>query len=315
MKYETFVPLYITNYCDSHCLICNMRTTNEKQKRVEGNKDQIMNQLKIIHEIEGISAICFLSGEYLPGEKRKKNLERIIWCIKEAISQGFEKIYFNIGSLYDNELKIFNDIFNGNEKLVLSLFQETYHKQCYKLFFGDNEIHNPKADYTSRLSVPEKWIAVGFKQVDIGILLGLRDPEYDILHLIQHASKLHDMGAIVHISLPRLKGLNKIPYNLSDDDFIAIVKSIKEKCPWANLIITTREDINIIKELINTVNIVSPGSSDILPYTEKGDIPNNQYTSQFQVAPIRKRPSWTLNSLQLEYKSIKYYNPQKRKIL
>jgi 2-iminoacetate synthase ThiH len=307
-KYETFVPLYITNYCDSRCRICNMRAQNGNLMRVEGSADQIASQLRIILEVEGISSICILSGEFISGTKRVNNLALVIWCIKEALKMGFEKVYFNIGALHDDEIKMFSDNFAGNEHIVLSLFQETYHKDCYKKIFGYNDANNPKSDYVLRITTPERWLQTGFMQVDLGILLGLREPEYDLRMLIDHATNLNNMGATVHISLPRIKGIKKVPYKISDQDFKRIISTVATHCPWAKLIITTREDISMIKELLAFITVISPGSSDVLPYTKIGDIPNNLRTSQFQVEPVRKRPSYILDSLGLDNGSILYYS-------
>ncbi|MDF2519383.1 MAG: putative thiamine biosynthesis protein ThiH [Clostridia bacterium] len=307
-RYETFVPLYITNHCDSQCKICNLRSQNKNVERKEGDKEQILSQLKIILEVEGISAVCFLTGEYKPGTKRVENLELILWCIEQAFMMGFQKVYFNIGSLSDSEVARISEKFNGDERIVLSLFQETYHRETYRKFFGYDDKENPKSDFNQRLSTPERWMQAGFKQVDIGVLLGLRDPEYDVKNLIEHAKVLSEMGARVHISLPRIRGVDKVPYDISDHEFKNIVADIAKALPEANIIVTTREDVEVLKELLKYAKIISPGSSDVLPYTKEGDIPNNLSTSQFQVAPIRKRPSWVLNSLELKGGSIRYYS-------
>lgn len=308
--YETFIPLYITNHCDSKCKICNMRSQNEKYLRVEGTEEEIMSQLKIIFEVEGISAICFLSGEYNIRKYRSKNFKKIVWCIEQALKMGYEKVYFNIGALYDEEIEYLSRKLNGDERIVLSLFQETYDKECYKRFFGLNERDNPKSNYDLRVSTPKRWIKAGFKQVDLGILLGLHNPENDLKRLINHAIELHEMGAAVHISLPRIKGIDNIPFEITDEDFKIIIKELAESYPWIKLIVTTRETTNTMNDIIKFVKIISPGSSDVLPYTEKGKIPNNVLTSQFQVSAFRKRPSWVLDELNIGQEQIKYYYPK-----
>lgn len=305
--FETFVPLYITNYCDSKCAICNMRVQNKNFIRIEGPQDEILEQIKIIYEVEGISSICFLSGEYIPGKKRYDNLHRIIWCINAAIKIGYEKIYFNIGSLYDEEIKELKENILDKSKIVLSLFQETYNEECYKSFFGVKSSDNPKSNYDLRVSTPERWINAGFQQVDIGILLGLTNPSNDIDELITHAKKLKAMNATVHISLPRIRGIKSVPYNISDDEFRSIIQNIATKCPWAHLIITTRESVEMINSLLKYIKIISPGCSDVLPYSKEGKIYNNELTSQFQVSPIRERPSTVLNNLDVKPCSINYY--------
>lgn len=303
---ETFVPLYLTNYCDGFCRICNMRATNHQLTRIQGDKENVKKQLSILRNIDRVSAVCLLTGEYRFGEQRSENLELVCWSIGESLEQGFQKIYINIGSLTTEEIQLLYDAFSDNSnKIVLSLFQETYHREAYSKFFGGFEEQNPKANFDMRLSTPMRWISEGSSQVDIGILLGLRLPHFDVNRLVEHANLLHQHGAEVAISLPRLKGLKRHPYPIDDNLFKRIVAFVAMTCPWARVIITTREDIAMIKELLPIIGVVSPGTSDVLPYTKSGSIPNRIQTSQFQVAPMRPRPSWTLTSL--EVSTIKYF--------
>jgi len=306
---ETFVPLYLTNLCDGLCRVCNMRWNNRKLTRIQGREDEIKRQLQILIAIEGISAVCFLTGEYhLGSSTRDENLELVVWSIQEAFLQGFEKVYINIGALTDQEIELLkNRLEEVSNQVVLSLFQETYHRASYKKFFGGN---SPKSDYDLRLSTPSRWLSAGFKQVDIGILLGLRPPDFDVEHLIEHASILYGQGAdVVALSLPRLRGLKRHPVQITDEHFKQIVATVAAACPWAHVIVTTRENIKTIRELLPIVGIVSPGTSDILPYTESGAIPNSRSTSQFQVAPTRPRPSWVLNDLGIRT-GIKHFKPR-----
>ena len=277
---ETFVPLYITNYCDGLCKVCNMRANNEGLRRIRGSKDNIRRQLNLILNIEGISAICFLTGEYHFGSKmRKDNLQAVLWSIHTAFEMGFKKVYFNIGALTNDEIQSFKSEFDSADRIVLSLFQETYDFEAYSRFFGNVGFHrSPKADYALRLSTPTRWLEAGFKRVDIGILIGLKEPMYDVDALIKHAHQMNEQGAVVHISLPRLRGVKSIPVEVSDKEFEEIVAYVHESCPWAKIVITTRESIGLIKRMLPNIQVVSPGTSDVLPYTEYGPLPNSRKT-------------------------------------
>lgn len=220
---------------------------------------------------------------------------------------GYEKIYFNIGSLSINEIdKFYKKFYSKN--IVLSLFQETYSQTVYKRYFGNNSLINPKADFNKRLKTAENWINVGFRNIDIGILLGLCEPSNDINQLIIHANKLYKLGAKVHISLPRIRGVNNLKYEVNDDKYIEIIKFIKHKCPWASLIVTTRESVDLIKKSLEYITIVSPGSSDIAPYTISGKIPNNLETSQFVINKNRERPSQILDKIGYKFRYYKEIN-------
>ena len=210
---EAFVPLYITNECDGLCSICNMRKSNNHMHRIKPNKYKILQQLHFIYEYEKISAVCILTGEYFSLKRRKENLSIVTWAIKEALNMGYERVFFNIGSLEDSEIFYLYEQLAGDERVVLSLFQETYDFSCYKKFFGDKQENNPKADYKRRFSTPERFLNAGFKNVDIGILLGLNSSEADVEALINHANTLIENANDVYISLPRIRGLNHNIFN------------------------------------------------------------------------------------------------------
>jgi len=314
MMQEVFVPVYLSNICHSSCNICNMSRQNRDMLRIKGTPEQFEEQLYILYNIENIRAICLLTGEYIDGEKRRDNFEFVLYCINRALEYGFNKVFFNIGSLTDFEMDLILDKFSNDSRLVLSLFQETYNEDLYKDVFGSLAADNPKSDFYRRLSTPQRWIEKGFKNVDIGILLGLGGETIkDIEKLIEHATKLYDMGATVYISLPRIYHAGQITQLVSDADFMNYIKFIKQKCKWAKIIVTTRETIEMIRELMPHVDVISPGSSDVMPYTRSGTIPNNENTSQFQIAQKRKRPSDILKELCVESNISKMTDNQHKK--
>jgi len=303
---ETFVPLYINNFCESYCNVCSLRNNNKKIIRKKGTIDEIVTQLKIIKDVDSISAICFLSGEY-KSEMRSENFKIILESIKRAFDLGFEKVFINIGSLNDTEIEtLYQNFFDKN--IVLSLFQETYNKELYKKWFGKNIQNNPKADYDFRFSTPFRWLEKGFKSVDIGILLGIANIEDDLESLINHFNLLIGLNAEVYVSLPRIRGMSNFANSISDDTFEEIVKIVRQRCYQAKIIITTRESIEMINKLLQYIQVVSPGTSDLLAYSQNGDITNNKETSQFYIQQTRPRPSKVLNSLNLDSRLIKYYN-------
>lgn len=299
--YEVFVPLYIKNTCDSQCKICNLRKSNKKIKRIEGSSEKVKEQLNVLYKKEMINEVCFLTGEYYNKITRERNVIDVIQYIKIAFEIGFQKVFINIGSLTDSEIQLFASEFSNKDNIVLSLFQETYDKKVYKNFFASNVDKNPKANFQQRLTTPERWIASGFSSVDIGILLGLhKDIREDIIALVEHANVLHKLGAEVYISLPRIRGTHIPDSNITDGQFIKIVKEIGIRCSWAKIILTTRENLQMLKILKPYVQVISPGSSDVLPYTNKGKIENSIHTSQFVVNPLRDRPSEVLKALGIE---------------
>ena len=299
---ETFVPLYISNYCDSNCLICNMRKSNGDLVRIEASDEEIFEQLKIIYEIEKISSVCFLCGEYYAKEDRVKHIKKIIKSITCAFEIGFKKVFFNIGALFDDEIGMFYKEFVGSGKVVLSLFQETYDRDTYHSYFGRDIKSIPKAHFDLRYSTPARWLGAGFKSVDIGILLGLHNPYNDRDKLIEHANMLSQKGeGEVYVSLPRIRGVKNVPYEIDDMKYSEIIKRVRIACPDSKLIITTRETREFIDHVLDYIDVVSPGCSDVIPYTVEGELKNNILTSQFVVSEKRERPSKFLDQFKTTF--------------
>jgi 2-iminoacetate synthase len=300
------VPLYISNYCDGSCQICSLRKSNSKIQRIKGTIDQITNQLQIILEIEKIECVSFVSGELRPGHDRDVLIENLCRCVQIAHSIGFKKIFVNVGELSHNEINKFRNLNLASNSLICSIFQETYDNKLYDAFFNAGK-ENLKSNYTSRRKALNKWIEAGFTGVNLGILLGLGPPKDEIEALIHHAMELREYGAKeIVLSIPRIRGCAP-PCPVSDEEFRSIVVSIAKIAPWAKIVITTRESTAMIRDLLPMISIISPGSSDVLAYTESGKIPNNPLTSQFVINKYRNRPSEVLNMLQLQNDRIKYY--------
>lgn len=304
---ETFVPLYVTNRCDAVCTVCSMRRGNSTLRRMPLDIPEAVRQLELIRRVEGISAVCFLTGEYVEGGERNSTILAISTLVGEAFQLGFEKVYVNIGALSTGEIGIFADQYPRDERLVLSLFQETYDRNTYRRVFGKAKRSNPKGDFDLRFTTMDRWLQAGFVNVDVGILVGLGPFDQDLSALIDHAAMLRARGASIAVSLPRLRGIEIVPFPVNDEEYGRAIRRVAESCPWAKIILTTRESLQFIRSMLPYIGIVAPGTSDVLPYTAAGPIPNRRETSQFVVATLRPRPRWTLEALGLPRGSIKYF--------
>lgn len=67
---ETFVPLYISNECDSYCVMCGFNHSNSNVTRKVATIDEIREQLDIIKNHEKVSAVCILTGELFSPSSR-----------------------------------------------------------------------------------------------------------------------------------------------------------------------------------------------------------------------------------------------------
>lgn len=298
---ETFVPLYISNKCDSYCSMCNLQHSNFEIDRIEASLEKINEQLHIIYEYEKIRAVCILTGELFSHEDRLRNLSLVCDTIQLAFEIGFERVFFNIGSLQNHEIEFIQARIPQRRDVVLSLFQETYEEIYYKKHFGRHPDRNAKADFISRRSTVDRWLDYGFVNVDLGILLGFKPVGEDVHLLIEHAQQCIRRGAEVYISTPRIKG-----GSVDDEEYCSILQEIRQKVPDAKIILTTREKIELMNKMIDIIAVISPGSSDVCPYNRGGYIANDPRTSQFVIDEKRMRPYDVLMNFSCS-KPVKYF--------
>lgn len=296
IRLDAAVPVYISNLCDSACRMCGMNKNNKKMTRIDGDREAVRKQLEIIYSVEGIRWVMILSGEYKKGSYRTEHLARIIQSVNDAFEIGYERVTLNIGALDDREITSLRQGVAFPDKVGLAVFQETYNRSIYEEEFGKYSEDIPKSDFNNRLQTPERWLKNGFQLINIGILLGAGNLAEDVDSLLLHARELkRSYPCLLQISLPRIAGEHA---GCSDSEFIHTVRYIKEKIPWAEIIITTREKKEIITQLLPYIDVISPGTSEVLGYTEKGALSNDPDKSQFFVRSVRERPSEILSYFQ-----------------
>src|SRR5476651_2260399 len=57
-----YAPLYLSNFCSSHCTYCGFHSQNKIQ-RIKLTPEQYRQEMKVIHD-QGIRNLLMLTGEY-----------------------------------------------------------------------------------------------------------------------------------------------------------------------------------------------------------------------------------------------------------
>ena len=290
---ETFSPLYLTNTCDSECKMCGMRRDNRELERQTAAPAEIQRQLEILTR-RGVFAVGLLTGEYRR-ESRHWSIALTREALGRALELGFRHILINIGSLDDRELEdLLADVPRGKDgrttpKVTLCTFQETYDRESYRRFMGDNP-ENPRADFDRRLENFDRAADAGMRVVNPGVLLGLcHDLAYELVALALHVRHLLARGLEVYVSVPRLRQASGADNarGVSDDEFVRLVAVLSMGLPQAKIVVTTRESAEVQRRVLPMVTVLSAGSSAVTPYTETGaHFPLE--ASQFEV--IDQRP-------------------------
>ena len=288
---HTFVPLYTTNYCDSECKMCSMRKGNSRMLRKFSGKNEIIGQLEILYRHECVRGVGFLTGEYKEKYVRLSTAFRIGWAMRTALDMGFERIYFNIGSMEPDEIEVLGEWITKDEPVTMCVFQETYDRESYRRFMGDTEAGVPKADYDRRVVSFDRWLDAGYRYVNPGVLVGLHeDVSAEIVALVAHGDHLRSRGAVVDLSLPRMRPAmsSRDSTRIGDDDYLRMMAAVAFACPEQRLVLTTREPQEFQDRALGLAGVISPGSPDVAPYQADSQARNAEESSQFIIADLRR---------------------------
>jgi 2-iminoacetate synthase len=256
-----FAPLYITNSCVNNCLYCTFRRDNKDLKRKSLTLEEIEEETCLMVQ-QGQKRLLLVAGEH------PKN------AALEFIGKAVEKIY----SVKVNEGNIRRVDLNSAPMSVSNFktlknfgigtyhcFQETYDYNTYSLMHPDG----PKSDYAWRLYAMDRALQAGIEDVGIGSLFGLTDYRFEALGLLSHALNLDERyGLGPHtISVPRiLPALNaqpefNSPHAVDDAAFKKLVAVLRLAVPYTGILLSTRENAEFRRELLNVgVSQIGTGS-------------------------------------------------------
>lgn len=289
---ETFVPIFMTNYCHSECKMCGMRESNTELIRKFSGKKKIEEQLTILREVDGVSGVGFLTGEYQDKFTRYVNAFYTGWAINTAIELGFEQVFFNIGSMTSDEIDVLREwLPQDDERITMCVFQETYNIDQYEKYMGKHPQSIPKADFDRRIDSFDNWLDAGFKTINLGFLVGLSSVKEELAHILLHTAHYTRREAKIYISLPRLRpALGASKQNvISDEEYIRLIATLAYFSPETGIVLTTRETMEFQDRALPLIRVLSPGSPDVSPYQWNKEAPNNEYSSQFLI-PDHRRP-------------------------
>ncbi len=253
-----FAPLYLSNYCVNNCAYCGYRCGN-KIGRHQLTQEELRAEIRAL-EAMGHKRLLLEAGE----DDEKCPIEYILECMKTIYSEKFKN-----GAIRRVNVDIAATTVENYRKLkeagigTYILFQETYHKPTYLAMH-----HGPKRNYEWHTEAMDRAMEGGIDDVGIGPLYGLYEYHYETVALLMHAEHLeavHGVGPHT-ISFPRLlpaEGVNfaDFPHVVPDRDFKKVVAIIRLAVPYTGMILSTRENVEFRKELLNIgISQMSAGS-------------------------------------------------------
>ncbi|MFA5059252.1 MAG: 2-iminoacetate synthase ThiH [Candidatus Omnitrophota bacterium] len=227
-----YAPLYLSNYCSSHCTYCGFHSHN-KIKRIKLTPLQMHTEMRYVAKI-GIENILLLTGESYKATP--------LSYLKEAVD--IAKGYFSSISLevHPMDEEEYRELYvNGVDGIAI--YQETYDRQRY----AQVHLSGKKKDYDYRHGAPQRIARAGIRSISLGILLGLSDTTQDLYALYEHLSSMEkDFPAVEYsVSFPRLrtiKGMGFAPCDISDALLVKIICLTRILFPRVGINLSTREN-------------------------------------------------------------------------
>jgi len=227
-----YAPLYLSNYCSSHCTYCGFHSHN-RIKRFKLNPEEMQSEMLYLAD-QCIENVLLLTGESYQVTPVTYLLEAV-----EVAKQYFPNISLEVHPMAEDEYKeLYTHGVDG-----ITVYQETYDRKRYK----EVHISGIKADFDYRYHTPERAARAGIRNISMGILLGLsEDIGRDLLSVYEHLRYMEKKypGVEYSLSFPRfqtIKGLDFAKCQVDDITFIKILCLTRTLFPRIGINLSTRE--------------------------------------------------------------------------
>lgn len=230
-----YAPLYLSNYCSSHCTYCGFHSHN-RIKRMKLTNDEMHKEMGHVAKT-GIENILLLTGESYKVTP--------LSYLKEAVQ--IAQNYFSSISLevHPMEEEEYHELFLSGVDGV-AIYQETYNRTRY----AEVHLSGQKKNYDYRFSASERIAKSGIRNISLGVLLGLSDAAEDVYALYGHLCFLEKNypGVEYSVSFPRLrpiKGMGFAPCDVSDATLVKLICLTRILFPRVGINLSTRESARL----------------------------------------------------------------------
>ncbi|MFH0960571.1 MAG: [FeFe] hydrogenase H-cluster radical SAM maturase HydG [Pseudomonadota bacterium] len=256
-----FAPLYVSNECGNSCAYCGFAARNKELNRKTLNAEEIREEVEVLEEM-GHKRLLLVYGERhdFNGERYAEDVQTV-YSVKSGKSGEIRRVNVNLAPLDVENFKLLKEAGIG----TYQCFQETYHRATYEKV----HLSGRKTDFLWRLYALHRAQEAGIDDVAVGALFGLFDYKFEVLGLLTHAKQLEkDFGVGPHtVSFPRIEPAMgaemtyRPPGQVDDYSLKKIVAIIRIMMPYTGIILSTREDAEFRKELLQLgVSQMSAGS-------------------------------------------------------
>ncbi len=270
-----YTPLYLSNYCASHCVYCGFHARN-KITRIKLTPEQIDAEMRAIASL-GTQNILLLTGES-PAATPLSYLTDAVTLAKKY----FQGISLEIYPMKEDEYRAL--YLAGADGVTV--YQETYDRIRYQ------EVHlaGQKKDYDFRREAPRRIAKAGMRSISLGVLLGLGPLVQDLAALYAHLTEMErdSPGVEYSLSFPRLRTINAEVFAgtmVDDITFTKILCLTRILFPRVGINLSTRESAEFRNKALGlSITRISIGSKTTVGGYK---IPDDQKAPQFDIADER----------------------------
>lgn len=281
-----FTPLYISNYCENHCVYCGFHCRNQIH-RMRLNQEEMEKEMAAIAKT-GLEEILILAGE----SRVRSDVHYIGEACKIA-GKYFKMVGLEVYPMNSEEYRYLREC--GAD--YVTVFQETYDSDKYETLHPAGH----KRVFPYRFHAQERALRGGMRGVAFGALLGLSDFRKDAFATGLHGyyiQRKYPYGEI-SFSCPRLRPIRaqngkeadaaniwNTGNEVTERQLLQIMCAYRLFMPFAGITISTRERAQFRDHVVGkTATRISAGVSTGIgshshELTEQGD-------SQFEIADSR----------------------------
>lgn len=228
-----FTPLYLSNYCENHCIYCGFHCKNAIRRGK-------LNEEELHRELEAIAATGLQEILLLTGECRSASPPDYIGRSVEIASGYFSTIGIEV---YPLESREYVQLRHCGADYV-SVYQETYDIGRY----GAVHQSGPKRCYPYRFHAQERALQAGMRGVAFGSLLGLGDFRRDAFAAGVHGflTQKKYPHAEISFSFPRLRPhthqiRNQAGLGIGERELLQVMLAYRIFLPFSGITLSTRE--------------------------------------------------------------------------
>jgi len=237
-RVQLFAPIYVSNFCVNQCLYCGFRSPQAIHRRFLSVEETVCESQYLLKR--GFKSQLIVAGEspkvspsYLAEIMRRLSEMQVVPSIEVAPASVEDYAEIAAGGCCG-----------------VTMFQETFDRTLYAKYHPAG----PKADYEWRVHALERAAEAGMPRIGYGILLGLAEPQQELVTMMEHAADLAAKfpDRTLAFSLPRIhegpRGFT-IPFHVSDELFVRMYCVLRIIFPQAELVLSTRETPELRNQL------------------------------------------------------------------